>query len=292
MGRGQRVLLVSTACLLVVAATGWLWWAQVRQNPNRIFWDMISNNLSTNGVTHISEQSGQGLEVSQYTQISFGQHPRVHALTVFKEGSSTLATEQISDAQHDFVRYQQIAIPSTSKRLETKQVLGKWAKLQTGQTVTGQLTGGLFNQSLLDVLPIGNLSSQQRTEILRAMHAQSLFRYDSEAVKKVKVRGREVYLYAVTIKPDAYTRIMQQFEALIGADTYAKIKPDDLAKAKPLSIVISIDVRSHNLSQIYDVSRERTERYEGFGLTDTTPLPRATITTVELTQRLARLLQK
>lgn len=285
--------MVSVACLLVLAAGGWLWWTHVRQDVTQVFWDMVSNNLSTKGVTHISEQKGQGLNVAQYTQITFNQQPRVHALTVFKQNGSTLATEQISDPKHDFVRYKQISLADKAKseQLDTKSVLGKWAQLEPGQNAGGPATSGLYKQSLIDILPIANLESDQRAKLIQSMHDQSLFKYDPSEVKKEKVRGRESYLYAVTIKPETYVRIMQQFESMIGTSAYAGVKPADLAKAKPLSVVIAVDARSHTMSQIYDASRQRTERYEGFGVVDTTPLPKASISTIELTQRLGQLLQ-
>jgi hypothetical protein len=123
------------------------------------------------------------------------------------------------------------------------------------------------------------------------MHTQSLFTYDTHLVKKTKLNGHQAYLYAVTIKPEAYVRVMQQFESLLGAKAYAGLQSADFAKSKPLSIVVSVDARSHTLSQLYDVSKQRTERYEGFGIADTVALPKADITTTELTQRLGQLLQ-
>jgi hypothetical protein len=294
MTKRERIGALSIGGLLVVVFGYWLWWTLIRQNPNRVFWDMVSNNLSTSGVTHISEQRAQGLAVSQYTQISFGEQPKVRALTVFTQNGNTLATEQVSDAQSDFVRYQQISLPHTNpgKKLHTETVLGKWAKLQAGQNLGQQATSGLFAQSILDILPMADLSPVQRSDMLRYIHDQSLFSYEAKSVKKETVRGRRVYIYAVTIKPDAYVRVMQRFEALLGANAYSSLKASDYARQKGLSVVIAVDARSHALSQIYDVARQKTERYEGFGIADTARMPKADITTAQLTQRLAQLLQQ
>jgi hypothetical protein len=294
MTKQERIGVIGIGGILLLGLCSWLWWTNIRQNPNRVFWDMVSNNLATTGVTHISEQNAQGLSVSQYTQLSFGQHPKARALTVFKQNGNTLSTEQVSDSGADFVRYQQISLPhsNSKKKLNTGAVLGKWAKLQAGQNLGQQATSGLFQQSLLDILPIGNLSPEVRADMLRSMHQQGLFSYDVKLVKKDKVHGESVYMYAVSIKPDAYIRVMQQFESLVGASAYKSIKATDYKGQKPLSIVVAIDARSHDLSQVYDVARQRTERYEGFGIADTTPMPTASITTTQLTQRLAQLLQQ
>jgi hypothetical protein len=288
----HRGIVWSAALLLVAAGSGWLWWSQVRQDPNRVFWDMVSNNLSTTGVTRETVQSGQGLTVSQYTQLSFTQHPTAHVLAVFKQGNSTLSTEEISDMHTDMVRYNQISIPAKSgKSLNTAAVVGKWAQLGSGQSVGNQLTSGLFSQSLLDVLPMANLQPGQCNQLLATMRTQGLFTYDKSLVKKARLNGRESYLYAVSIKPAAYIRVMQQFERMIGATSYASLKPKDYARQKPISIVLAVDARSHLLAQSYEVAAQRTERYQGFGLTPGTPLPKATITTTQLTQRLGQLQQ-
>jgi hypothetical protein len=277
---------------LVVISCGWLWWAKVRQDPNRVFWDMLSNNLSTSGVTHIVEQSGQGLSISQYTQMNFTQHPTAHALTVFKSKGSTLTTEEISNPMSDYVRYRQITMTGVSKKLNTGSVVGPWAQLQSGETAgNDQLTSGLFSQSLLDVLPIANLTATQRASLLHTMRSQNLFQYNVQDVKKQKVRGRETYLYAVSVRQDAYVRVMQQFEKMVGTTSYQAIKPSSLAKTKPVSVVIAVDARSHNLSQLYQVDSKRVQRYEGFGEGHDTPLPRATLTTQQLMQRLGALQQ-
>jgi hypothetical protein len=283
----QRVYLVTTAIVLVVLALGGVWWNRVRQNPNRVFWDMLANNLSTSGVTRAVIQKGQGVEISQYTQLSFGGQPQAHALTVFSSKSSTLATEEISDQTHDFVRYQRIDLPG--KKLNAAGVLGKWAQLDSGQSVDTQLTSGLFNQSLIDVLPFANLSAADRGKLLGTMHDQQAFTYNKNLVKKTSLQGRQVYLYAVSIHPAAYIRIMQQFESLIGATTYASLRPSDAAKTKPIAIVVSVDARSHELSQLYQASVQRTTTYGGFGIVSQRPLPQATITTTELTRRLGQL---
>ena len=252
---------------------------------------MLANNLSTSGVTRTVVQQGQGLQVSQYTQISFGQYPTAHALTVFKQNGSTLATEQISNQHSDFVRYQQIQLANktTVKAVDLSKILGKWAKLDTGQTVSGQLTSGLFDQSILGVLPMANLAPAQRAKVLQTIQDRHIFKYDPNDVKKTTIHGRQVYMYAVNIQTEAYIELMQQFETLMGGTAYASLVPSSYKNAKPISVVFSVDARSHQLSQLYESALKRTEEYQGFGIADATQLPTATITTTELTRQLGKL---
>jgi hypothetical protein len=290
MTRVNRIVLLSCAAVLLLVSGGWLWWSRVYQNPDRIFWDMMSTNLSTTGVTRVMKQQGNGLSVSQYTQVSFTSTPTVRALTVFKQSGNTLATEEISDKNHDYVRYRQIHVPTKAgKELDASAILGKWARLGDGQTVGSQLTGGLYNQSLLDVLPMGNIAPQERSELLATMRKEKTFSYSDASVKKVKLNGRTTYLYSVNIQPKSYVQLMQRFEKLVGGTLYTSLKPNDFNGAKPIAIVLSVDARSHVLSQMYQTSSQRTLSYEGFGVANTDPMPKATITAAELTKRLSTL---
>jgi hypothetical protein len=78
----------------------------------------------------------------------------------------------------------------------------------------------------------------------------------------------------------------------LGATSYASLKSASLKNAKPISVVLSVDARSHNLSQLYESSSGRTIGYQGYGVANTDPLPKASITTTELTQRLGELLKQ
>ncbi len=286
----QWVPLVVVALLILLGGGATAWWSGVRQNHTRVFWDMVSNNLSTTGVTRTTLQSSGQLSILQYTQTHFVEHPTAHALTQFKTGKNTLATEEISDKKQDLVRYQKITIVDKAS-VDLSPVLGKWARLKDGQTVQGQLTSGLFSQSLLDILPIGNLQPTDRRQLVALMRSQDMFQLDDATFKKATIKGREEYLYSVKIKPDVYVLVMQRFESLIGATAYKSLHASNYAKGDPIAVVISVDARSHTLAQLYEVAPQKAVVYQGFGALASDPVPRASITTTQLTSRLAQLQQ-
>lgn len=277
---------ISAAAILLLLV-GWLWWLHAWNSPDRIFWDMMSNNLSTSSVTRVVTQHGQGLDVAQYTQLNFGSKPTAHALTTFQGNGGSLSTEEISDPTNDFVRYQNITLPRGSKQVDVKSVLGKWAKLDSAGALGNSLTSGLFRQSEITVLPIANLRPEARSKLLQTMYRDKLFRFDGRQVKTVQLVGRKTYRYTLSIDTAAYIRVMQQFEKLVGATTYARIDPTAYTHNNPISLTVFIDARSHNLTETVQTATQRIERYEGFGLATVTPLPKATLTTQELTQRLS-----
>lgn len=288
MKTSRLITALVVACAVVVGLG--FWWAHARSNPTQVFDDMLSNNLSTGSVTRLVSQQGQGLMINQYTQLNLGATPTARALTIFKEKGGTLATEEISDRTHDFVRYQQIkaaAVSKSGRPLDFSSVLGKWAKLQPGDSMSTTLTSGLFDQALTGVLPIGNLSAAQRGPLLSYIHQSQVFSYDPQQVVHTTLDGRKVYRYMVQVKPAAYITLMQQFEKLVGVTAYANVDPASFSKATSITLTIDVDARSHQLAQIYQTTGGRIERYEGFGLHEAVKLPKATITTTELTQRLA-----
>lgn len=285
----QRRGYVFIIAILLLLAGGLGWRAQ--NNPNKAFWDMLGNNLSTRGVTRVVTQASGGLSVTQYTQLSLGARPTAHALTVFTQNSGQLVTEEVSNQTHDFIRYRTIHTGNLTaqQRAVAQQVAGKWARLQSGQALSSSLTSGLFNQAMLGVLPMANLSPESRAKLLDTMRTTDVFTYDHGQVRHVTVGGHNAYQYAVKIKPAAYVALMQQFEKLVGARTYADLDPNNYGSSQPINLTLTVDARSHQLLRLEQTSTGHVETYQAFGATTTTALPKATISLNELTQRLSTL---
>jgi hypothetical protein len=282
--------IVVTAAVLLVAA-GWLG-VRWQHNPNRAFWDMLANNLATPGVTRVLQQTSQGLSVSQYTQLNFGAHPTAHALTVFTQNGGTIATEEISDATHDFVRYQKIITPrktAAGKPLDVSGVVGKWARLDPGGSFGSTVSSGLFDQSLFGILPIANLDSTNRVRLLDYMHTTDVFSYDADKVKTAAVDGHRVYEYQVSIKPAPYVALMQHFGKLVGAKEYDTLDPNDYGSAAAIAVMVAVDTTTHQLVELEQTATGQLERYQAFGAITPVALPHATLTTSELERRITTL---
>lgn len=276
--------------LVVLAALGITY--ALGQRPTAVFDDMLSNNFSTSGYTRVMQQSSNGLNLSQYTQVSFGQHPTAHALTTFKQSNGIVATEEISDQTSDFVRYQKISPApkgNDGKPIDTAKVVGKWAKVERGNNLDGTSAAGLFEQSLLGILPIANLQPEKRTELLRYIKDNDIFNFDPSKVTTTTVNGRRAYQYAVTVKAAPYIVLMQNFGRLLGMNQYAGVDPDTYSQSAGIEITIKVDTRSHTLIGLDEAASGRSETYQAFGAVTTTPMPTATLTTKELTDQLGTL---
>ncbi len=285
---GVGVIVLSVA---VVALAG-AWWFASYNTPMRAFNDMLSTNLATPSVTRVVQQGNDQLKVAQYTQLQMGAQPVAHALTIFSQNGGVIATEEISNRTSDFVRYQKIVATAKSaegKAIDTSSVVGKWAKLEANSSLGTTVTSGLFDQTLVGVVPIANLSVDRREALLKFMDDNDVFSYDPAKVQTVTVDGRKAYSYAVSISPAPYVKMMQNFSKLVGVHSYDDLNANDYIGAAKVSVTMAVDARSHTLTQLTQTSAGRTESYRAFGLMANSPLPTATLTTQQLTDLLGKL---
>jgi len=237
-------------------------------------------------------QKGNGLTVSQYTQLSMGTKPVAHSLTVFKQGTGSIVTEQISDRKDDLVQYRNIGMaknPSTGNPLDASGVVGKWARLTANDPIGSATTTGLFDQALMGIVPVANLQPDVRNKLVAYMQDNGVFTFDASKVKTTTEHGRRTYLYTVSIQPAGYVALMQQFGKLVGATQYEGLEPNSYVGAAAETATFSVDVLSHQLTQINQASSGHTEQYAGFGIVANLPLPKATLTTTQLEQRITNL---
>jgi hypothetical protein len=278
--------------VLLLAVAGGYSVRSSSQTPERVFAGMLTQNLSTNGVTRVITQNSEELNVAQYTQLSFGAQPNTHAITVFKQPGGVIVTEQISNRSSDVVRYQRIETSqknAAGKPIDVSKVVGKWAKLTEGTAFNNSVSSGLFDQSLLGVVPIANLNPATRNELLQTIQDDEVFAYELDKVQTKTRDGRKVYEYPVTIKPAAYVAMMQQFGKLVGATQYDELDPATYANAAALQATFVVDVASRQLREVTQSSGGRTEEYRAFGVAQNLAVPRTTLTAAELAASVAAL---
>lgn len=276
----------------VLVLAGAAWWVFAYSSPTTAFDDMLANNLATPGVTRVSEQGNDQLRIAQYTQLQLGAQPTAHSLTILKRSGIELTTEGVSDRGQDFVRISKIVLPSSmDKAIDTSTLTGKWAKLSAGENGGGLLSTGLFDQALLGVLPIANLSPSDREALMEYIDKSEVFSFDASKVKTVDVGGRKAYSYDVSVKPAPYIKLMQEFGKLVDIHQYDDINANAYASSASIPLTIVVDARSHTLLEVAQQTTGRTDRYGAFGLMPQSDVPKATLTTKQLTELLAKLQQ-
>src|SRR5579883_329720 len=216
----RRSALVA-GCLLIVGG-GWAWWQFGWQNPQRVFLDMLVNNLATPSVTRLVAAASGGQSIDQAVRLDAGAGVTDWLVTARQNGS-TVTTESLGTHSTGYIRYTQIegSTAAKAKAAAFRQVLNTWAK-SDGKTDTQLQT--LFDQTLLDITnaptpPIANMPPDQRSQLLQFMQDERVFTPDYAHARRTTVAGRPAYMYAVKLNLAAYVRLMQSFARDLGLNS-------------------------------------------------------------------------
>ncbi len=292
---GRASILICIVVLIVVAVSGCVWWRKVYSDPGRVFWGMLSSNLSTQSVTRRVIQSSEEGKLDQTTMLSLGSQSTAHSLTTLSQpgaaGNDTVVTENIGTPDADYVRYQSIDTSQRDKDgkpLNFTNVLGVWGKGESG-ALSGQTGAQLLNQSIIGVIPFAPLDKQSRQHLLDMIRTQQVYTTDYKKVTRRHQTGRLVYDYEVTIKPEAYVAMLKTFTKGLGLKQLDNVNPADYAGRPTQKVVFTVDVASRELTDIHYTGTNRDEQYSSYGLQTITDIPTHTVPVSELQTRLQQL---
>jgi hypothetical protein len=284
----RRSLVV--AVLVLAALGGVLWWNTVWQNPERVFEDMLANNLSASSVTKYVKAGNKDSDVSQYVRLQMGGTNAAQWLVSARQTGASVTTENVGTPHVGYIRYIHIATSHKNKNgaaYNFHNLLNVWGK---GDERDSSLSH-LFDQSILDLssaplLPIGNLQPEQRQRILSYISTQKVFIPSYKDMKRETIDGRRVYTYQVSVHLGPYVRVMQAFAHDVGVTSLDAIDPNQYAQAPPLTLSVSVDRGSHQLTKISYASTGFSQTYSDWGLRTPIVVPRTTIPASELQRRI------
>lgn len=274
--------------LLLVASLG-LWWMFIynKPDPNKLFWSMLENSLSTESVTIESNQEQQGMDVRQISRYQLGAANLAHAATLINQPGTSVKTEIIATPTTDYTRYASIKSDRTGpdgKPLNFSKVLNTWSAGQEG-------AGTLFNQSLFDnVILHGDLSNEQRAKFLEQMRNDDVYSIEGKPTKRTnKDTGRQEYVYNVKVQYIPYVRLLKSFAQEVGLKNFDNIDPNSYSGTPPFETVLTVDVRSRHLSTVSQSDGQQSQKYSGYGIPVQIEVPKKTITEDELRARFTQL---
>lgn len=278
------------AAVVIFVINGWAWWHFVRSNPERTFYASLENSLRTQGLTRTVEQASNGQSLEQGVQLNVGsQHVARSESTIKQEGevNATIKTEQISTPKQDFVRYTTIDTTQKGENgqdLDFSELLGLWGKSDVADQ-TGA-AGELYNESVLGVVPVGNLRSADRQAIMKFIKEKNVYTVDGKSVKRDIKNGRPVYTYEVTVTPEAYIGMLKLFGKAVGLKQLENVDPASYKDTEPLTFLMDVDVWGRQLSSISFGAGERTESFGSYGVARSVVLPKESVPLDELQARL------
>jgi hypothetical protein len=267
-----------------------LWWTKVSVNPTRVFWDTVSNSMSTNGVTlHIDEKNSSAND-SQSIQYSLGSTNQLHATRTVTQDGTTVKTESIGTDSKTFTRYAEVKTPKKDMKLD--KVLNVWAD-PTSNGTTAQLLPQVALGLALPLgavpVPIGYINPDDRNAIIKTMQQRVLYQVDFTKVKKHTEKGRLLYDYSVSMQPQLYLDTLKVFAAKTGIKDLENIDTAQYANVGTIKVTLTIDAHSKTLVKVVDSEQGYTETYDGYGVQTNIKVPSSAISMTELQKRLSAL---
>ena len=221
----QSRLFVSILLIIVIVA-GWLWWSHIYEGSQSVFWGMLNNSLATTAVSRQITENAGGQNLNETVVLELGKDNIARANTVLSQGTSVVSTETIGTPSTDYTRYiaaKTAAKTVSGKSLNFSKIIGIWSKSATGGISTDPLDH-LFGQTLLGVVPIGNLPPQERNSLLSQMKTSGVFSVNFSNVLHGYIKGRSVYIYKVSVAPIAYAQLLTAFARDEGYNNVPELK--------------------------------------------------------------------
>lgn len=280
---------VAIAIAVLIVLLGLLWWDFVWQSPQRVFNDMLSNNLTTTSVTKHLIVSNSTQSVDQYVRLEMGSTNTSEWLVTATQSNTSVTSDSIGTPTTGYIRYTQIAAQKNVANFN--KVINIWAK---ADGKTDPSLSQLFSQSLLDISsapipPIGNVSYSERQALVSYMQNQGVFSNIYSKVTSQTIEGHGVYTYHVLVHLGPYVRLMQSFAHALGINSLNSINPDQYSTVAPVSLTLSVDKVSHELVLVtYPISGFE-QSYSDWGLLTSITLPHQAITTTALQDQIQSL---
>lgn len=283
---------IVSVALVLLAGAAIAWQYHNVTNPDRLFWGAVNNSLQTTSYTRHSTIKEGPQSVDQIISTTTEPKQRVFGDTEFTQtgvDSTTARTENIGTPVYDYVRYTSIVTAAKGERdgkpLDFSSILHTWGGTNPADTSVTQ--GQLYNQAVLGVIPIGNLTAAQRHDLVKLMKDQKAYNYKVVETNRSGIFRRPTYVMTVTVNPVPYITAIQQFAKEVGMTHLEGINPADYKDAEQLLFTVSIDGWSHQVVQTAQSAGSRTENISGRNLRKQLPdAPKNTISVDELQSRL------
>jgi hypothetical protein len=280
--------IVAAAILLIAAVV--IWWQAVYVSPQRVFDDMLANNLSTSSVTKNEISTTNGTTLTQRINLQLGGNNSSRWFVTVQQKTASVTTDSIGTPTTGYVRYTQITPAKDNPAVAN--VLGVWAMPAKGDT--NSALPNLFSNSHLDlnsapVPPVGNLTPSVRANMLSYIKTQNVFAADYSKVKKSVISGRQVDNFPVSVKLAPYIRLMQAFAGAYGLKQLDRLSANQYQTAAPVKLTIAVDRLSHQMVRVTYAPTGFNETYTDYGIARPVTLPTHTITEAALQQRVSQL---
>lgn len=276
---------VVAVCLVVAGTSAWGWWHYVYSNPKRVFNRMLATSLSTPSVIKTTTQAAGG-QSKEITSLRVNPTPILNSVTT----SQGTKRELIATPVASYVRFVDIDLKElglSNSSQDLSGVLNVWGKSAAADAAMMGVAS--YNQSLFGIVPVGRLSTADRTALLAQIQRDGVYTIDYSTVKRDTVAGRPTYTYSVSIKPRAFISMVKSFAADLGVHDFEQYDPSTYPESPAIIVTMHVDVWSSQLTAINYGEGQADEAYSGHGVTAPIAEPTKYISATELQTKLQQI---
>lgn len=256
-------LIIIAAVIVLITSVG-TWWQYVYNSPDRIFWGMVDNSLQTTSFTRTATQGDGQQKIVQVTQTNTTPTQLSNSKSTITQPNALVVTESIGTPSADYVRYSDIKTTQKTadgKDIDFSKIKDIWGKSDAyGSNATN---GQLFNESILSVIPFGNLNASQRRALVAEMKKSNVYVFVQKGSQRHGLRT--TYDYTVQINPVPYIGVLKQFAKDMGLTQLDAVDPSQYQQTQVVTVDIKVDNVSHELTELSYNKGARVEKLSGYG---------------------------
>jgi hypothetical protein len=275
---GRTVIkLVGIFAAIVLVAGGVFWYRQLYSNPERVFWGMVGNNLSTPSITKEISQKGVSASNTEQTQLAFSPSPVVRDLKDVSTQNANLTSrikiESIGTPTDTYQHY--VLIRQTNASGQSQHDYSKVYSLWLKNSGKPARENQLFNNVIYSALLFGNMPATQRSSMIE--YIKSAYRVDFNSVSKDSVDGRKIYTYNVKLNLRNYAKAINYYAKTLGLPEAAQVKESNYKTTDEVALKFSVDVLSRQARTVQYAANGSTEKYITYGIVPGFKLPEETV---------------
>lgn len=277
VSKRYRKLLFSIITLAVLIFGLQLWYNKVYADPQRVFWNMIDNNLSTVGFTKETPQPAcvPNAQSTNILQTTFAPSLGVRCITSIEQGIIKLTVESIGTTQADYVHYSNVKTTGEDPKTDKySRIYGMWLKNNGNETATASLYSHILNSPVL----FGNFSSQQREKITKSLW--SVYNVDYKKLDSQRNGLKETYVYTVTVPLRKFAEAEKLYAETLNLPLANQINPGAYPADRKVNVKLTVDVLSRQLKEVE--FQNVIEKYSGYGINQTLNIPKQTVSLQQL----------
>jgi hypothetical protein len=271
---------------LLIVLGGITLFYKVYASPQKVFWDMIDNNLTTRGFTKLSVRSSSGTISNETIQVTFVPTLKVHGTkkVVNKANGSRVTLDSIGTPAADYQRYSQIEQPAANgKKADYSKIYSLWLKNGGNDYGNPQIVNSVAFGAVL----FGDLTTSQKDKIMGQL--KDSYRVKFDEVGRKNNGTRRTYTYFATVPLKKYAVAAHNYASMQGLPVASQISPANYSDSAKLEVRMTVDVLSRQLRKIEYVNQGITENYSSYGVEPTITPPAHTATVQEFNKALAPL---